>query len=371
MANDRNRNSLTNWPGATDSGWDPVNDIEAADWDRNENFRDVIDYEDRESDPDPISYFVLANDINTIKDAIFSLQEVLGLDPGISTLDGSIDDLTTRLAYLEGEGLTSKFDVRYGGVPVQNTYGSSWSTIYTNNVGLRPRLTILGHLHDGILNSKISLTSHVTGLLPRANLNLTTAGTTGTHIFTDTNGTETIATALANCLRIDNTSAQTIEGDVIINGNFSTKVFKEADIKDSMVGGYSFSADTGAYTGNSFIASTSTANGTFFQKDFADTRFWRYSIGVRSKVSANALDSAVARITVSIPGGATLKTFDIKPNMYNGTTYEVAYTDFIFSGTAGQSTIRVTISWLGNGKGVTWNADSITIVPVHLSVYDI
>lgn len=320
---------------------------------------------------DPLAFFLLASDILVLRDSVFSLQETLGINPGQSSLDVSITNLTDRLLYIEGgDAFDSRYDARYGGIPQVLTYGATWAAIYDTNPAQRSKLTILGHKHDGILNSKINLTTDVNGLLLSSNFDYNSI--TGSTIWSNSAKTETIAEALINSLNLTSITEQVAVGPIQINNNFGTLLIKDLEVKNNILSGYSASSDTSAWSGSSFIATTAIANGVFYRKVLTKTKYWRYSIGLRSSVSNVSVTGMIAKLIVrNNTTGSILKTFNIYPTLYNTTNYEIIYTDFIFNGTRPQDSIRIDLEWVGNGKGVTWKADSISIVPVHLSVYDI
>jgi hypothetical protein len=471
---------LTNWPEYTDSGIDPLTGIDAVGWDKNDYFRDVINFEDHGTpgtiaitlngdfvdndtiavagetvtyyatdaelagasddhgisletsttaalqataisimsftdfiatnpgagqvlfteilpghatieeavvtgtgtlavntataatgDPDPSIFFLLADDVLCLQHAVFAIEDELGLNPGLSTLDPGITNLADRLEYIEdGSAFDTRYDPRYGGVPYTSTYGATWNAVYENPTNYKQQISILGHAHNGIFNAKINLASHVTGVLGLANFDLTAI--TGTNIWSDSTRTTTIATALESCLSTESLTLQTIDGPTQFNNNFGTLLIKDCDIKDGIQGGYAFSADSEAWSGYSFSGTTATADGTVYAKALSKTKYWRYSIGLRSRVSDISSSATIAQLVVkNTTTGATLKTLNITPDLYNTTNYEIVYTDFVFNGTRPQESISVYLIWAGNGKGVTWKADSISIVPIHLSVYDI
>lgn len=367
MPNLKNRNPLTNWPGKTDSGINPTG---GAGWTRNPNFRLIRDFIDKEGNPDPILYFMMANDLLTLQDSVFSLQETLGIDPSTTSASGFTTlTVDTRLDNLEsGAVFNALFDTRYGGLPATATYGSTWTSVYDGRPSDRSRLTILGHVHDGIYNSKISLSSQVTGTLPKANLDLTSL--TGDDIKVSSGTTEKISTALGHCLKDNVTSLQVVQGSFQIRKDFNTNMFHEYGVAEDLVSGQSATADNTSWTGYLYSASTTTPNAAFYRKTM-DLRYWRYSIGLRSKVSNITGTGEVA--TLKIYDAATsslIKSFSIAPNLYRSTNYEVVYTDFVFNGTRPSSQIQVEISWTGQGKNVTWKADSISILPIHLAAYN-
>jgi hypothetical protein len=366
VANDNNRNPLTNWPGHADSGYD-MDEILS---DRNANFRLVRDYLDTTGNPDPMLYFLLANDYLTLQDAIFSLQETLGLRPAVNslgvdkvTVDARIDDLEN------GATFNSAYDLRHGGAPYVTSHGATWQDIYTNWVADRNKLTILGHVHDGLYNDKIDLASQVDGLLPIANVDLTTL--TGDDILTTSGGASHVSDDLAHCV-YDNVSAtQTIAGPLSIQKNFNTTMSHELDLAAGLIQGVNYTADSLAWTGYAYQAGTATANGAVYRQTL-DLRYWRYSLGLRSKVSALTSVGAIATVRVyDVTTQALLKTFTIDPTLYQTTDYEVVYADFAFNGTRPASQVQIEVSWAGNGKGITWTADSISIAPIHLAAYGV
>ena len=147
-------------------------------------------------------------------------------------------------------------------------------------------------------------------------------------------------------------------------------MFHEYGVAEGLVSGQSATADNTSWTGYLYSASTTTPNADFYRKTM-DLRYWRYSIGLRSKVSNITGTGEVA--TLKIYDAATsslIKSFSIAPNLYRSTNYEVVYTDVVFNGTRPSGQIQVEISWTGQGKNVTWKADSISILPIHLAAYN-
>lgn len=146
--------------------------------------------------------FVVAQHVNLLQNAVDAIQAVLGTSPA-----GIHDDVKSRIEGVETNLSThtsgDDHDLRYG--------GSGWNPV--------DDITIKSHQHNntGSNPNLISLTSHVTGTLPKGNIQISPYNNvntlTGADIHVSTTSDTKINTALGNRLSL---TGGTITGNVTI-----------------------------------------------------------------------------------------------------------------------------------------------------------
>lgn len=313
---------------------------------------DIVDFEDRTAITDPIAYIVLSNDVKALQEAVFSMQETFGVMP--QSTSGTV---SARIAALEDY---TDLDARYG--------GPTWRSIAE---GSRP--TIMGHLHDGTATgaSKIDLTQHVTGLLPKININADrTTGLTGGDLYVDSATDKKITTAIGE--KYDKTGGS-ITGDCQITGRFNSNIYQEADayaVKTSL--GITV-ATPEAYSGTAVQAINNTTEAGTLITYIHTLRYGYYSLAVRMAVSAATSPLPIATIKV-YSDNTLLVSEDIYPNRFTAeNVYEEQFVAFNhhYAGTVNSKNIKINIDWLNNiNSGATLSLDSLVITPLHVSVYD-
>lgn len=269
----------TNYPDALDDRPDAV-EVE----NRNPHFALNVNFEDRTSSTNPQDYYVLADDINALQDAIIAIQRSLGVKP---QGDNGLSTVAERFLNLEnyvmlGDSTNSGFndlDERY-------MWGGTRPTI---NGQPAPLVSIVSHLHDGTPGqaTKIDLANHVTGLLSKNNIDLTSNTTdmlSAQDIRMSTSDSTTIPQKLDT--KYDKAGGE-ISGDVKISGNIQCGIFFEKDAKDMGCDtdkGYQIS--TVDYYANSGYARKADINDLdgYLINETISMRYGYYSVILRMKI---------------------------------------------------------------------------------------
>lgn len=348
--------SLTSYPDAMDKN--------------NENIRkEIVDFDKRSSDTDPMLYHILAGDVKGLQQAVFAVQETLGIRPQSSF--GTVD---LRIAALEDY---EDLDERFGG----STWRGLWTASHDVNgdpidgIPLPP--TIMGHLHDGSTTGapKIDLSRDVTGVLSKAGIDLANeTGITGEDIKLSSGSTKTITERFDD--KYDKTGGS-LSGPVAVGGTFNSQIYKEADAYWLVPGVGSVGtqvADQDAYSGQArkVLASGGAGNLLYYGTNM---RYGDYSVGLRMKVSSVDSPQAVGKVVV-YSSGTMVKTVDIIPNRFESVEYQMFYVTFKHKrGTSADKSVQVYVKWSGSSvvpveQSCDLTADSIVITPVHPAVFD-
>lgn len=333
--------SLTTYPDSLDKG--------------NINIRqDIVNFENRTSSTDPMLYYVLSNDVRSLQQAVFSVQETLGVIP--QSTFGTVD---SRIGALEDY---TDLDARYG--------GATW-----NGLAPETRPTILGHLHSGTAtgSSKIDLLSHVTGKLSKVNINLTRTdvnGITGEDIALSPATDQTIASKFNDKLEKTGGTIQGVGAYLSVNGSFNSRVYKEEDAYLCSGTTGTNIADTEAFSGTAKRVLSSNAAGNLIHYT-SQLRYGDYSLAFRLRVSNIAPLQSIGK--VKIYSGTTLtKEVEIIPSIFESTSYQMFYVGFTHEDNIN---VNVDVYWYGVSIQPPIACDlvieGITITPLHLTAYDI
>lgn len=313
----------------------------------------IVNFEDRTTSTDPTLYYVIANDVKALQQAVFSLQETLGVAPQLTY--GSVSARMTALENYED------LDIRYG--------GALWGAIPD---GLRP--TILGHLHDGSGTGapKIDVGLHVTGKLKKANINLVrtdATAITGEDIAVSASTDQTIASRFND--KLDKTGG-TITGSgaqLVVNGPFNSRIYKEADAKDcipsSGATGTSVADAIGAFSGTAVRGTPANAAGDLVAYT-STLRYGDYSLGLRMRVSSIASIQGIGKVKV-YSGTTLMNEVVIVPSDFAGTEYQMFYVGFTHKN---DWNVKVNVSWYGPAAACDLTIDSLVITPLHITAYD-
>jgi hypothetical protein len=335
----------------------------------NEDLALNVNYEDRGSNPTANDYYVLAQDVNVLQDAVLSVERILGQMPHVRTDVGTNDttSVSERIAKLES---STKYDARFG--------GAGWIS------GTSP--TILSHTHTGGANDcqKINLNTMTTGTISRLRLQLD-AGVadplTSEYIPYNSSGNTSIKTVIDN--KLDKLSGGVMQGDFTIQGNVTCRMFGEIDVVSLTGSGINANlaqnvSDNAAYCGQAkyFPKAAGIPSTAVFSCSFP-VRYNEYSVIVRAKTDYIGSPAAVARIDIYgsglAAGDTELMSQFIQSNEF---TAENEYQTFYFTvnhkrlnTSAVDKNLYVKIRYQGNGIANVW-FDSITVMPIHTAIWD-
>lgn len=332
---------------------------------RNPHFEINVNFEDRTPTTEPQKYYVLANDINSLQESIIAVQRTLGLKPQGPIADSISGRFETIEAYilLKANGfLTIDERLMWGGPKPQ---GASL-------------ISIAHHLHDGTVGQadKIDLSRHVTGLLPRQNIDVTSgtsAMLTAETIYTSTGKSKTINGALGEKLDKLTTNSQIVSGPVRFNNNMSSRMFVDLDAKDlpgmDTSAGYSNVSDSEAYSGVARRALNSNVAGRLMARfSMEGLRYWNYSVGIRLKVSS--INKSLGKVCVfALGNGVSSEGIDIYPSDFDA-AYEWQEIFFDYKFKRGSFTGAPLFCDIWYHGGADLYIDSIVVMPIHTAVYD-
>lgn len=318
----------------------------------------------------------MAEHINVMQDAIMALQKTLGEMAQVpaNPVDANGNPITSiealrqiaatstvkdRLNAIERYDWYAKFDKRYG--------GPDWVYRETGK-----NATIQEHRHLGTSTipgtpQKISLTEEVTGLLPKANLNLSNsaAGITGSDILVQPDSGTKISQALNE--KISEKTGGTIAKDAKLEilGKTNTRWTREFDIKDATGTGNTLVADGNTLLGQSIQSGDKLAS-TLLKQPLTGMHHGRYVLIIR--VLASAIPTAnVLRIAAV----DSVTNAEINAGVYSGDEFETAnkYKTFYLIFDHNGKT-NIVIEKLATTAAVKIRFDYAIVEPVHPAVFD-
>ena len=296
--------------------------------------------------------FVMAEYVNAALDGIMALQRSLGVSPQVpvNTPSANVTSVTEtntvskRIGALES-GL---LDERYG--------GAGWpGSVYAN------RPTLSKHAHTGLGGhpNKIGLTTEVSGLLPKQNINLTTTGLTGKDILTSPTNTRTIEASLNDML--SKSTGGVVLGLTEFRAGVRTSTLIEASAPQFKgLSGASLTSDTTA-TVSTCVRASGTQAGTFHTESLNRNLFFgRYAISLRAKVSNRNVSTNVLRVTVG-----TQNFYFRGTDFTTANKYQTLY--FVFEHSQVET---LTIAKVASTGTIDLSVDNFSIHPVHPAVFD-
>lgn len=338
----------------------------------NEDFSRNVNYEDRDSSPTANDYYVLAEDVNVLQDAVLSIERILGQMPHVPTEEGDgggiidTNSVSERISLLEDP---SRYDGRFGGDGWEPEMGQ----------------TILSHEHLGGSNGAplINLGTMTTGQLRKDQLQLGVSDEdplTSEHIPYTSSDERSIKTLLGT--KFDKNGG-TISDNLVVQGNVNCRAFGEIDCKD-MIGSGSTSglaintADAEAYCGEAkyFSKTAGISNEAVYVSSFP-VRYNEYSVLVRVKSDNILSEGAFAKIGI-YGSNETLGGYEILSRFIKCDELEAVggYKTFYFTvkhrkyhTNPVDKKLYVKVWYYGDSFAHMW-LDSITITPIHTSVTD-
>lgn len=298
----------------------------------------------------------MAEHVNALADAIIAVQRILGINPHInSTGTNTNGTVATRIAAVENKD--AYYDSRYGG------------TNWTPALGQ----TILAHRHGGAAKNQapqIDLTSEVSGILPKARVDLSTTGITGADISVSPTISTKISAAIGDKLSI--AEGGTIQKGLTVKGRFSSRTYREwvaADINSGVqiTDARTLHNQARRYTG------MSTAN--VINDSLLNMLAGKYVLGVRMKVD-NLLDDEVVRLGFYEFSHATKGWVSKAVTYIKGTDFAAVNKWQMFylvfdhepEDVTGHNVLHVVKEV--TSAGVTLDFDCAWVMPTHPAVFD-
>lgn len=319
----------------------------------------------------------MAEHINAVQDAILAVQRTLGqhvqipanpvdaqgnpiTDLAALNALASVTTVGDRLDAIEQYDWYSILDKRYG--------GPTWAYSSTGK-----NATIQEHRHlgsaSGIPGSpeKIVLTEEVTGLLPKANVNLTktAAGITGSDIFVEASSPEKISEALND--KISETTGGQIHKDATLEvlGKMNTRWTREFDHTDASTAGNTVVADGKTLLGRA-ISSGSVSASNLLEKQLTGMYHGRYVAIVRLSSTNLSTISAVEISAINTTTNAVLNSVTLKGSDFDAATNYKSF--FLIFNHDGATKLRV--RKLNTNTATTIKFDYAIVEPVHPAVFD-
>jgi hypothetical protein len=333
----------------------------------NSNFRVNINFGERTSATDPRDYYVLADDVNCLQEAIIAIERSLGVMPQGENMSSSVAE---RLQNIENfilkdasamDGFTN-LDERY-----------MWGGTKPSGLDSSVKLSIKYHLHDGTSSGadKIDLVNHVTGKLKKSNIDLT-SGTqdmlTAQDIMLSTTSEKSVAERFTE--KYDVTGGP-INGPVSIAGAASSRFFIELDVAETnLTGTVGINVtDSKAESGVARRALSSGSSGKLFEHSHK-LRYGDYVACFRVKVDSNTSTNNICKFYIT--DGYKETSLTVTPKMFTtANEYDMVYLEFRHQnnhGTSSRPALKIGAHFY---NGITnLNIDSVVVLPIHTAVYD-
>lgn len=298
-----------------------------------------------------IKDYNMAEHMNAVEDAVMSIQRSLGTLPFMDKDGVDRGTVSSRLTIIENKD----YDSRYG--------GDGWILSQT----------LVGHTHTGEVGhpSQIDLVAETQGKLPKGKMNLAFGdgdALTGAEISVSNTDSRKIADAINDKLSV--TQGGTIQKDLEVKGNFTSRMFREWDSED-MIGG-SLITDYTTVT-NKVRRSTGTAETWFMNHGVGNLLYGKYVIAFRLRTNSLTTQEVFRtgwysymtagwtwRSGISIKG-SDFKAVNQWQMFYHTTDHDGERIDSVAALHAVRSATSV---------NVTLDIDSIIIMPTHPAIYD-
>ncbi len=324
--------------------------------DNNENMRGFVNIgEGYKAD------YVYAEYINALGDAVMAIQRALGTNPMVPSWITAAGDI---IASAENDTVGERLTVIESGAPFDKRYGGTgWS--YTAD-----RPTLSKHTHNGVGQNPdpISLTTDVTGKLPKTKLQLDAIGNsatavTGADLYVSPANLISLADAVTDGL--SRSKGGVVTGDVSLRGATQTRTHLSY-LSDEMSTrtGVTRESDSAATAGITLQAFGTDA-ADLFSLPAADKQqllFGRYVAAVRVKCSA-----VTHTPVLQISQGATTVTIHAD-EFGSANSYKQFY--FVFDHNAATKATPVVFRKLATTAATIVAIDNIMVEPIHPAVLD-
>jgi len=231
----------------------------------NPNLKGFWSAGDKELPAGVLPDYNMAEHVNALADAVMALQRILGVNPHIDFKGGNTTGtVSTRIRAAEDKD--AYYDKRYG--------GQSWTPALGQ--------TILTHTHGGGVSEapKINLVDEVSGKLAKVNIDLTQAtGLTGADISMSPSVSTKIVDAIND--KLSTSEGGTVRKDLIVQGKFSNRTYREWTADDAN-GGIPMT-DVNTLTNKSRRYSGTTQQAIIYG-DLSGLLAGKYVVGYRVKV---------------------------------------------------------------------------------------
>lgn len=327
--------SMSQYPGVIDTR------------DNNTNLRGFVNINDVGGKPD----YVMAEYVNALSDSVMSIQRALGTLPMVpygtatnqvmqTVQNGTVG---TRITRIEDGTL---FDERYG--------GTGW--VYGPN-----RPTLNNHKHNGQNGQpgQINLKTDVTGILPKANIDLTAgSGITAADLFMGKSDTTLLANAIGD--KLSKANGGEVLAALTVSGRMRTMTTKEYTVDDMATSSSIQLIDDSATLSRKAKKTDGFAAVYLLNQAISNLQYGKYVLGVRVKCESlsemNVLQLQAGKNTILFTGADFEKT----------NTWKMFYLPFDYEG--GTNVQVRKLSTGGTSMAIT--VDHAYIVPAHPGVFE-
>lgn len=327
--------SMSQYPGVIDTR------------DNNTNLRGFINVNDVGGKPD----YVMAEYVNALSDSVMAVQRSLGILPMVpyGTIPAQVTQVAqngtvgTRLNRIEDGTL---FDERYG--------GTGW--VYGAN-----RPTLNNHKHNGLNGhpAQISLKTDVTGILPKANIDLTAAtGITASDLFMGKSDTTLLSNAIGD--KLSKINGGEVLAALTVSGRMRTLTSKEYTVDDMETNASIQLVDDTLTMSRKAKKTDGFASVYMLNQAISNLQYGYYALGVRVKCSSisemNVLQLQAGKNTVVFTGA----------DFEKANTWKMFYLIFQYEG--GTNVQIRKLSTGGTNMAIT--IDHAYIEPAHPGVFE-
>lgn len=238
--------------------------------------------------------YSMAEHVNALADAIMSVQRILGINPHVDKNGGNTEGTVgTRITAVEDRELY--YDKRYG--------GENWTPALNQR--------ILTHTHGGGLYEapQINLKDEITGLLDKSFLDLSaTTGLTGADLLMSPSLSTKVADAVND--KLSTSQGGTIEKNLTVKGNLSSRMHREFTAEVDAIGG-TLQVDGGTSTGKAKRYSGTNSAG-ILNTSLKNFLAGKYIVGIRAKTSSRVSSEVLKVVFTPVTGNAITNMLSIK-----------------------------------------------------------
>lgn len=299
----------------------------------------------------------MAEHVNALADAVIAVQRILGINPHVDTKGANTTGtVSTRIGAVENKD--AYYDNRYGGV--------NWTTALGQ--------TILTHRHGGASKNQapqISLTTEVTGMLPKAFVNLTASvGITGQDLFMSPSISTKVSDAIGDKLSV--AEGGIIQKDLEVVGKFSSRTYREWAAKDITTGGQVTDVATLHNQARRYSGTTEQA---IIAAPLTNMLAGKYVLGVRVKVNTrvaeNVLRLSFSEYKQSPAGWVSKATTYVKGEEFDAVNkWQMFYLVFDHEPVDATGFNGLRIMKNPSLTAVNLDFDCAWVMPIHPAVFD-
>ncbi|OTO09318.1 hypothetical protein A5882_003651 [Enterococcus sp. 4E1_DIV0656] len=296
--------------------------------------------------------FVMAEYLNSLYDAVMSIQRALGVTPMVYTGATNTATIIENSSVSERIGRVENglFDERYG--------GAGW----VNN---ESRPTLKKHSHTGTNGQppKISLTQEISGLLPKSNLNLTQSDTG--LLASDIKLSKTDATTITNSLadKLSKSKGGVVKAALEAEGSFNSRYSREFSTDNMAINANCSQVSAPTLTGK-VTKSHETLLSTLLNSSLNNVHLGKYVANIRFKVDKSSnlpITTPILRCRIG-----SSQAQQILANETVDGVYRNYY--FVFDHTIKEESLI--IEKLATTQSAAISIDNVLVQPMHPSVLD-